>query len=457
MTEVIHQSAGFFDTSQQPSSAILPLQAVPSDPTLPTLNSTTGLLSPDQATAQRMQHFPETLYDLSPQSHLVRFARALLGDSGAGQLRTRYTVARLQTTLGGTHFYDLDGFYGALFGAQRRVEEQLPINPMYQTAEPDEWDDIDTSDARYRERLYALAQSLPMAGTVPGLQQAAEALTGVECDVYETWRLIEAGGKSTLGRTYDQVQADFTSWDTFEVTKETWNSVSGRVQIGRSGADNRDEVYIRPKRDYTPVDGTQEAYREAERQRLEDEMAIQRVLNRLKPAGVLLTVDNQGLALHIPAQIAGLVADSNFWEVVTKVQPRPGLNTDPDSTPYPVSPVKVSTGVVTDGVLAPLPVPPFHNSQGNQWSYNTSITSVNAYAVSAEDTVVDGDTDGLITDRQDWEKVLTGTGASATVTEYRPARGITDQRALLAAQASADSVLMAHPYSGPRTVVPTHG
>ena len=449
MSDVLHQSVGFFDDPTTSDRAILPLQVGVSDPTLPTLEQTTGLLSPDHATESRLNHFDPDLYDLRDESHLVRFLKTLLGDAGAGQMRKRYTVARLATTMAGSHFYDLDGFYGALFGAQRRVEEQLPINPMVGTATPDEWDDITTRDTKYRERVYALARSLPLTGTVEGLRQAAEALTGVECDVYETWRLLESGASAYAGRTWDEIEEDFVDWDAVE--GKTWNEISGAVAIGRAGVSNPDEVYIRPKRDYTPADSSEEAFREAERQRLEDEMALQRVLSMLKPAGVLLTVDNRGLAVHTQTQIAALVADSNFWEVLTKVTARPGLGHT--TNPYPVSPVALSTGVVQDGVLTP-PRVPFTNSQTHRWSYNSVVTSVAAYAVRDSSKTVTA-AGGTVVDKRNWEKVPANGPIPAA--EYRPGSGLTDQRALAAAQAAADSVLMAHPYSGPRVKVETHG
>lgn len=450
MTDVIHQSAGFFDDPNANDRAILPLQVTVSDPTLPTLEQATGLLSPDHATESRLAHFDPDLYDLRNESHLVRFMKVLLGDTGAGQLRKRYTTARLSTTMGGTHFYDLDGFYGSLFGAQRRVEEMLPVDPMANTATPDEWDDIGLRDAKYRERIFALAKALPMGGTVEGLRQAAEALTGVECDVYETWRLLETGASVYAGRTWDDIETLFGDWDSVEGT--VWDEIGGAVQIGRAGVSNPDEVYIRPKRDYNPTDSSQAAFYEAERQRQEDEMALQRVLTMLKPAGVLLTVDNQGLALHIPTKIAALEADSEFWEVVTKVTARPGLSHV--AYPYPGSNVRKSIGLLDDNnVLTPLPRVPFTNSQQHAWSYNGSVTAVAALAVHETSNEITGG--GTIIDSRNWEKVPASPGHAAT--EYRPGSGLSDQRAIAAAQAVADSVLQAHPYSGPRVTVATHG
>ena len=453
MTTVLHQSVGFFDDPNRNNVGIMPLQTVVSDPSLPTLASATGMLSPDCATESRMSHFDDRLYDLRPESHLSRFCKVVLGDAGAGQLRKRYTMARLQTTMEGTHFYDLDAFWGSLLSARRSHDEELPCNPMTDSATPDQWDDIAMRDSRYRERLYALAKSLPMTGTVPGLQQAAEALTGVECDVYETWKLLEnnisIGTESTLGRIWGDdldvlpsVEDDFDQWKDFEITRETWNSVENRVEIGRTGVSNGDEVIIRPKRDYAP---------DQERLRQEDEMNVQRALNVLKPAGVLLTVDNRGLSLHIPTRIASMMADSNFWEVLTKVRPRPGLSTT--VSPYPTSSVRVSAGVIGDGVLSAPPRPPLTTSQGHQWSYNSLIVSVTGLAIRENATAVSGS--GTVINPLNWETVPIN--RMGGLTEHVPKSGISDQRALLAAQAAADSVIQAHPYSGPRVVVPPHG
>lgn len=438
--DVIHQSVGFFDDPNTIRAGILPLQASPSDPDLPTMVSTTGLLTPDQATAKRLNHFDPNLFDLRPESHLSRFLRALLGDSGTGQLRKRYTVARLQSILNSTHFYDLDGFYGAIFGAQRRQSERLPINPMADTATPDEWDEIMVRDARYRERIHALAKSIPLAGTVAGLQQAAEALTGVECEIEETWRIVDSGVIVNPGFTWDDVETLHPTWDDFEPT-ETWNSVSGVVLVGRAGLDSRDEVYVRPKRDYSVTEGVDA--REAARQRQEDEMGLQRVLATIKPAGVLLTIDPAGIPLHLPAAISGLVADSNYWEVVRKVRPRPGLT---NSEVYPDAPAD------EDG-YRPNPRPPFSGSQSHQWSYNPLITSVRGLAMAPVDGEVSAE--GTILNEADWEIVV---DQVQNRTEYFvPAKGIADQRTVLSAQGSADSMVVSHLYSGARTAVETHG
>lgn len=441
MTDVFHQSASFFDDPNAADRSILPLQiGSVADPTLPTMEQTSGLLSPDHATGSRLAHFDADLYDLRPQSHLVRLLRVLLGDSGSGQLRKRYTVSRIQTTLEGTHFYDLDGFYGSLFGAVRRQGETLGNDPMTSVEAPDDWDEIMSRDAQYRERISALAQALPMAGTVEGLRQAAEALTGVECDVYETWRLLEGGRSAINGRTWDQVQALASDWDHLEDVG-TWRDVVGAVTVGRSGVNNPDEVIVRPRRDYQS-ETVSVGPREAERLRQEDEMSLHRVLNRIKPAGVLLTIDPYPVAPYSRVPVASVTSDSDYWEVLRKVIPRPGLGHVSD--PY--------AGLGSS--LVPLPQVPFSNAQTHGWSYNSLVISAAGYSISAEDGA-DVLPEGAVVDDENWERVPDQNGRITA--EYRPAQGVSDQRTLLAAQAAADSILQAHPYSGPRVKVPTSG
>lgn len=448
---VFHQSEGLYDLNDpSPNSGIIPLQSVPSDPSLPTLQSTSGLITPDQATGSRLAHFPEDLYDLSPTSHLSRFLKALLGDSGAGQLRKRLTVTRFESTLTGSHFFDLDGFYGAIFGATRNVAEQLTANPMASTATPEEWDDISQADASFQDRINALARAISLGATIPGLQAAAEALTGVECDVYETWQILDLYGIGTVGKTWDQAEAAYADWAHIEAAGETWDSFTGAFLVGGSGTNSRSEVIVRPKKNYDPVSGDVGAFREAERVRLEDERSIQRVLNVLKPAGVLISVDNNGVAMHIPAAIAALVSDSDYWEVLTKVRPNPSLTLT--SNPYPISPVKSSIGILENGELRPLPVPPFVDNVGLAWSYNAQITAVTGYmqppALSPDPTKTPGP--GLDASKLDFETVPTAAGPVT----YPPANGLLDVRAIAAAAATADNALQAHPYSGPRVVVP---
>ncbi|MFE4863235.1 hypothetical protein, partial [Streptomyces sp. NPDC056670] len=193
MSTPLHQGSGLYGAGVI-SGGLIPLQADITVPQSTALSSATGMLVADTAISEQLRHFPEEVYDLRPTSHLVRLMQALLGESGVGQLRKRLLLAQLQAlSSSGARFFDLDRFYGSLFGATRASTEQLSINPMETAAATAaEWESIEAADASFRDRMTALAQSIAMGGTVPGLTAAAEAITGVECDVFESWALMEA-------------------------------------------------------------------------------------------------------------------------------------------------------------------------------------------------------------------------------------------------------------------------
>jgi hypothetical protein len=239
-TTTFTQGNSFFDDANPENKrSLLPLQQAIGEPASAHMGSGTGLLLPDVHTLDRLAHFPDDLYDLSSDSHLVRFLRSLLGPSGGGQLRSRQAIARIQTQA--PNFYDLDGFYGAIFNSVRTMPERIPINGFTDVATQDEWETYLNSDALYRERIFRLARGINMGGTVPGIQAAAEAITGVECEVYEIWPIKDAqdplygvpptpppppppGGGFVGTRTWGAVEVTFFTWDSVEAAPD-WGSI----------------------------------------------------------------------------------------------------------------------------------------------------------------------------------------------------------------------------------------
>lgn len=424
-TSVFSENEGIFATNVgYGQQTLLPAQTSVADPNVDALESSTGPVVPDYAFQRRITHFPDEIYDLRPTSHLVRFLKVLLGDTGAGQLRKRYLLTRLQQDMESSHFFDLDGFWGSIFGALRHADEQLPMDPMESTATAAEWDEIHAKDTSFRERLFHLARAVPLGATVPGLKTAAEAIFQAPVDIFEVWSLMDEAGVGPMGtrRTWDQVESTYPTWSALEGL--TWTTVAGIISIGQSITDNRAEVIIRPKKQWA-----------TSRQEAAEEWDARRVLNRLKPAGTLLTIDPRGVALHTTAQISQLTADSEFWEVIPTVQPKTTVPGWREVYPTP-------TGYV-DGPYE-LPRPPFSSSQGDRVSYNTNIVSVQTYAETP---------DGVPTTQQDYESITYPDGARAV---YSGDRAVLTQREVLSAHYVSSGVMVAHPYSQSRVPAVSH-
>ncbi len=170
---------------------ILKLQAAPEAPIPAGFSTGTDLILPPTWSPERLAHFPESVYDLAPESHLVRFTKVLLGEAGAGQLKRRLLLSRLQQTIYGSHFFDLDRFYGALFGVRRRREELLTFDPYTDLATADEWMQEHAKDASYRSRIEQFARAIHRGATPIGMEMVAEALLNVDSEVYESFTLAD--------------------------------------------------------------------------------------------------------------------------------------------------------------------------------------------------------------------------------------------------------------------------
>ncbi|MEU9405623.1 hypothetical protein AB0E08_07950 [Streptomyces sp. NPDC048281] len=436
----LHQGDGTFGTAVI-SGGLIPLQADVTVPQSTQLASGTGMLVADTAVTEQLLHFPEEVYDLRPTSHLVRLMQALLGDSGVGQLRKRLLVSQMASlSTSGARFFDLDRFYGAIFNAARNDSEVLPINPMETaTATASEWDSIESADASFRDRMGALAKSIAMGGTVPGLQAAAEAITGVEVDVYESWALLDAAG-DTGETAHDWAWMEAGLWSDYE--GEIWGALEGTPFYGRSGSLTRSEVLVRVNRDYpqTPDGRAQQA---------SDESALVRVLERIKPAHMLLTVDTQGTSALVARGIAGVRADSESWEIVPQVTP----TSVPTSTdPYPLSAIQQQNGVDPSSARV-LPRPPMTTRLGDEWSYGQQVPTCRSYAVTPDSA--DFTTPGTVPDADLASDDQTVVWRDGTSTVYLASLGALDPLLSHAARAGGDGVLIANPYSGDRRTVLT--
>lgn len=238
------------------------LQTPATNPFSATTRSGTDLLLPPERAVDRLRHFPEEVYDLSPESHLVRFLKVLLGDAGAGQLRKRFLYARLQQTFQGTHFFDLDKFYGALFGVKRRTYELLDFDPYTTEATSEEWRVQHAKDSSYRSRIVQFSRAISWGATRVGMELISEALLGADVDIYESWVAADEGA-----------------------------------------AVPRNEFTVRPKVPLSP----------------EESYDLSRVLRRLSPAESRFNILSDPSPVFMPVSAREVAASSHYWEIRSQV------------------------------------------------------------------------------------------------------------------------------------------
>jgi hypothetical protein len=161
-----------------------------------------------------------------------------------------------------------------------------------------------------------------------------------------------------------------------------------------------------------------------------DIFQISRVLQRLKPAGSLMTVDPNGREIVSAVTIANLASYSSFWEVDYTVAPKTN-----NETLYPVSVAQAAAGVSPTDPHTP-PRYAFQGSQATEWHYNSEIISAVSYVEDA---------DGVVQDQQNYQIVTYFDGSQVS---YTAEKGIMDpSMAWGAIHAKSTS---ASPYTGSR-------
>lgn len=289
------------------------------------------------------------------------------------------------------------------------------FDPYTDAAGSDVWDDVHSRDASYRSRLIKFARAIPQGGTYPGLLAAAEAILSVECELYESWSWVDdladhGGVVTSTGYNWHQVEIGFKSWGAVE-RGHTWATFGGRIlTVGRTGTSNRAEVLLQPKR---PL-------------REDEKYQIVRVLNALKPQGVSITVDSEGLAVHDPIAIRGVAADSEYWEVISKVVPNEATSGVGGQSVYQQ----------TDPGKAQ-PRPAFSQYTGERWTYNNDVTTVTSYEMQGSAPLTSAD----------YETVVYADGSAHA---YVPSDALIPGAHATAARAACDGVLTSYPYCAQR-------
>jgi len=425
----------------QPS--LLGLQTQATLPLPPGTASATNLLNPGQQVAAQLSNFPGDVYDVSPTSLLYHFMAALLGDAGAGQLRKRQMIARLQQAITSTQFYDLDSFYGALFGAQRgpsgaipqNPATSLPVSPYTDLASPDGWDEVLAADARFRERIIQLAKAITLGATVPGIQALAEAVTGTSCQVWEAWRVTGGGTiPAPVFQQWNQVQSSWPLWSSVPPS-QTWAAMEGYVAFSGLGINGiPSEIVIEPRKTY-PSGPAGLAEQGA------DAFGILSVAETLRPATAMISVSPQGLPALVAVPLAGAWSDSQNQEIIHIVTPS-----------APASPAYAATAASYQGTNAAetaagsyvQPSPLMSRVSTGQYSCAGDVSSVTARAVSGSSPA-----QGTVTDGQDFQTVISPGGP----VRYLPGLAVMPASRAQTGRTASPVAVRSAPYSGPRVPV----
>lgn len=429
-----------FSYPDTPSASVLDFQLPTGQPQPAGTATATGMVTPDLLIQQRLRNFPGNIYDLSSTSVLVHFMSAMLGDAGVGQVRKRQLLAQLQNAVTSTHFYDLDTFYGALFGAIRGPSGTLPdnpatgvtVSPYTDLATPDAWDEVLAIDALFRERIIQLARAISLGGTIPGLRAMGEAIIGGKCNIYEVWKLIDTeGAQSSTTHTWTSVQTTYTTWSAF-VSGTTWLTVAGAAATliyGGMGINARNEVIIQPEKNY----GSDQA---SIAQQQSDAYGIASVTEVLKPANTLLSVSSNGAEVLIPVAPASIWADSDNKELVHHVTP--ASPTDPAYAATRNAYGQQSGSTLIQGT------PVFSRKQGGRYSFASDVTTAQGQASTGGYTTIISDSN--------YDQVTYPSGSTVA---YTAAQAVMDPQTAATARTASGVAVTAAPYSGPRVPVTT--
>jgi hypothetical protein len=99
---------------------------------------------------------------------------------------------RLHDQLMGTNFLDLDRLYGESLALPRISEEFYGIDPNNEMMTQEQWAEVRIKDSLYRSRALLWMKAIIEGGTPLGMKMAAEAATGVPCDIFEQYNDIGA-------------------------------------------------------------------------------------------------------------------------------------------------------------------------------------------------------------------------------------------------------------------------
>lgn len=278
-------------------------------------------LMPPKSTELRLEHFDESVYTADSSTILYKFVDALCGDSGAGSLKKEIFLQRLSGALDGIYGSALDYIFGGVRFLARVSSESYPYNAEAGTLTSDQWDEVETKDAAYRNRIREFFIAAGAGSAADGIRQAVHAATSADCQVMESWRYIDCAGLTAgVGRalnfSYAAVELDtghrrfFTGQTLAQAKTAATNFVNDNPGWAVEQVRPRNEVTVVPhKATYSP--------REAR--------VLREMLDKITPQDTVVTINRSGLAVNTPVVLRAIAADSTYYQVEKIVDPAPDL------------------------------------------------------------------------------------------------------------------------------------
>lgn len=380
-------------------SPLFDMQAPKGVPLSNVFSSVSDPLLPPQNTRDMLAHFFGEIYDLSPESHLSRLLGVILGDTGVGILRKKFTYMHLSNTLSTAHFYDIDRLFADVFGFRRFLSEGLPLDPYTEEGDSAEWEAVLAADASYRNRVEQFVRGVNWGATLPGMYADAEAIIGHPVRIYELFNFLddeETYEPTTADEVYSYGELEVFTYG--DLDAKTYAEIEGENAYQGRSFMSRNEFIVRPLRQITA----------------EEKYHLVTVLNRLKPAGSMMTIDPTGIEINNQVWPSGVYSPSNYWHIDKKVSA-----TEENKAAY---------ARFLDGDPVEQPRPAFGDYQGEEWTYNGDVLSVRSYA----------EQDGEIIAASNFERVVDQNGKTF---DYEPIEALTTATDLARGRVTQDGVL----------------
>jgi len=387
---------------------IMQMQTPQGAPLSPLVEPTPDPLLPPQTREAMLEHFYYRLYDTRPESHLSRILAVLLGETGTGGLRKKFTYWHLSQSLLTAHFYDLDRLFADTFGVKRFLSESLSVDPYLEPATDEDWEALIAADASYRSRVEEFMRGVNWGPTPNGMVLCASAILGHEVRIYESYSFIDDAGAYVppVSTPAFNTYGDLESYLYLDMQGKTYSELEGTTAYHGRALDSRSEFIIRPLRPMTA----------------EERYHLIRALDRLKPAEAMMTIDPNPPIVYTRVEPSAVSTDSAYWHVQKKV-----VVEESQRQWYPVY-------LPNQAVQQPRPA--FSQKQTDEWYYNRNAVSVRAYVLSSDGATIN-------TDNIDYER--SQDTRSGDMVDYVASNALLDQHIIALGQAAQDGSVVAPP------------